>query len=68
MEGSESPIQIPGTKHIWVYIQVRYCTAYMVHCTLYTVEIPGTKHLGLYSGTILYSVHGTWYTVHYILY
>ncbi|XP_023328864.1 EF-hand calcium-binding domain-containing protein 7 [Eurytemora carolleeae] len=21
MEGSESPIQIPGTKHIWVYIQ-----------------------------------------------
>ena len=34
MEGSESPIQIPGTKHIWVYIQVRDCTVYMLNCTI----------------------------------
>ena len=48
MEGSESPVQIPGTKHIWVYIQVLYCTVSTVHCTVYTVQIPGIKHIWVY--------------------
>ena len=59
MEGSESPIQIPGTKHIWVYIQVRYCRVYMVHCTLYTVQIPGPKRIWVYIQVLEYTVQCT---------
>ena len=65
MEGSESPIQIPGTKHIWVYIQVRDCTVYMLNCTIYTLQIPGTKHIWVYNQVLyctVYMVHCTVYT------